>query len=124
MKPKAVANPREVHLALSVSGEAEVHRFPVEDIMIEQVNAFVKHGGLYNQSMAAALTGVSKQRISQLVRAGRLRIVKLDIVTPTGVIPGEETIPGDDLARWAKEPKLRGGRGKKAVPVQLEAMAA
>ena len=121
---KKVAKLPEVHLALSTSGEAEPHRFAGEEYMKEYLNAIIAHGGLFDHVKAAAFAGVSKQRIGELVKKGRIRVVTLDVVTPSGIIPGEPTIPGNDLVRWMQEPKHRGGRGKKAVPVQVEAMAA
>ena len=114
----------EVQLALSVNGEQVGQPFDGQEFMKRYLDLYMQHGGLFGQKQAAGMVGVSPQRIDQLIKAGRLRVVSLSIKTPAGELVVDRAIPGSDLLAWLEAPKPRGGRGKRAVPLQVVAQAA
>ena len=114
----------EVQLALRVNGEPDGAPFEGHDYMKRYLEAMQKHGGLFGQVQAARMAGVSQQRIDQLIKAGRLRVVSLSIKTPAGELVVDRAIPGNDLVAWMEAPKPKGGYRRRAVPLQVEGVAA
>ena len=78
--------------------------------MKEYLEAINRHGGLFDQSRAARVAGVSSQRIHQLIEAGRLPLVNVMVEIEGRTLPLEQLIPGNALLAWMKEPKNKGGR--------------
>ena len=102
-------NQPEFGLSIEVSGAAKGATFPPTEYMDKYLNAYMTHGGLFDQVQAAKLAGVSKQRINELVKAGRLRLHTLTLDGPRGPMLIEQTILGNDLRAWMEAPKVKGG---------------
>ena len=93
--------------------------------MKEYLDAILRHGGMFSVEQAAKLSGRSHQRISQLIKAGRLPLVEVVFgVTPTQEVVMEELIPGNALRFWMEGEKPKGGRGVRAPQILPTAMAA
>ena len=102
-------NQPEFGLSIEVTGEAKGPTLEPQEHMKRFIDTYLAHGGLFDQVQAAHLAGVSKQRISQLVKAGRLETVKVTLEGPAGPMPIEETISGNALRAWMESPKQKGG---------------
>jgi excisionase family DNA binding protein len=78
--------------------------FPVEKVrrpslLRELAEVFDRHGPVVPQHMVAKLLGVSRQRVGQLVEAGRIAVVRL---------AGHQYVPYDALRYFLAEERKNG----------------
>ncbi len=86
-----------------------------KSLLRQSMDAFTEHGALLPQSFLASILGISKQRVSQLIQAGKLATVELD---------GHTFVPMAALEIYLSQDRDEGGRPHKFGTVeQLRALA-
>ena len=106
-------------------GARQIRITLAEGLMGEYLESLVKYGGMFTVGQAAKLAGLSKQRISELVKKGQLPLVEVVFaLTPDADLLVEELIPGNAIRRWVGQAKSKGGRGHRAAAISLAECAA
>ena len=124
MKEKLELKADEAYMLVFASDAVKVERYPISELMIQEQDLLFSYGQLYTKAEAAAIAGVSHQRICKLVIAKRLRTVAIDLVGPKRVVKGIPKVSGDDLHEWLNSPRKTGRPRSQASPVRAKVVAA